>query len=111
MAVTLVCHYCGQKLTLFSVDEKKRKGYVRCTRCGARIAYNLDQRRIQRTGFWARTVVPFDKGTRKRVELSVQRNSHHEAVAKRATPPANSTFQPAPGFAAFDLKTGKIIKK
>lgn len=110
MAVTLVCHYCGQKLTLFSVDEKKRKGYVRCTRCGARIAYNLDQRRIQRTGFWARTVVHFDKGTRKRIELSIRRNSHQEAAPKGTASPANP-FQSAPGFAAFDRKTGKIIKK
>ena len=110
MAVTLVCHYCGQKLTLFSVDEKKRKGYVRCTRCGARIAYNLDQRRIQRTGFWARTVVPFDQGTRKRIELSVRRNSHHEAAHPKSASHANP-FQSASGFAAFDMKTGKIIKK
>ena len=35
MAFTLICHACGQKLTLFDIDVKKRKGSVRCTRCGA----------------------------------------------------------------------------
>ena len=39
MAFTLICHACGQKLTLFDIDVKKRKGSVRCTRCGARVSY------------------------------------------------------------------------
>lgn len=45
MAFTLICHACGQKLTLFDIDVKKRKGSVRCTRCGARVSYDLDKRK------------------------------------------------------------------
>ena len=41
MAFTLICHACGQKLTLFEIDVKKRKGSVRCTRCGARVTSEL----------------------------------------------------------------------
>lgn len=53
MAFTLICHACGQKLTLFDIDVKKRKGSVRCTRCGARVSYDLDKRKIQQSGFWS----------------------------------------------------------
>ena len=61
MAFTLICHACGQKLTLFDLDVKKRKGTVRCTRCGARISYDLDKRNIQQSGFWAAEEPAFDR--------------------------------------------------
>lgn len=41
------------KLTLFDLDVKKRKGSIRCNHCGAKINYDLDQRKIQQSGFWA----------------------------------------------------------
>ena len=44
MPFTLTCHVCGQKLTLFDLDVKKRKGSIRCNHCGAKVNYDLDQR-------------------------------------------------------------------
>ena len=61
MSFTLICHACGQKLTLFDIDVKKRKGSVRCTRCGARVSYDLDKRKIQQSGFWSEEESTFDQ--------------------------------------------------
>jgi len=53
MAFTLICHVCGHKLKLFDSSIKKRKGMIRCPHCSARISYDLDSRKIQKSGFWA----------------------------------------------------------
>lgn len=75
MAFTLICHACGQKLTLFDIDVKKRKGSVRCTRCGARVSYDLDKRKIQQSGFWSEEESTFDPRVRERVVRQLERNA------------------------------------
>ena len=54
MAFTLICHVCGHKLKLFDSSIKKRKGMIRCPHCSARISYDLDSRKIEKSGFWQR---------------------------------------------------------
>ena len=124
MAFTLICHACGQKLTLFDLDVKKRKGSIRCTRCGAKISYNLDRRSIQESGFRAEKEIPFDSGAKSRLINQMKRKEMRRNVAKEqsaalvmqesSTPPAHnfgdSPFSRKAGFARFDIKTGTILQ-
>ena len=82
MAFTLICHACGQKLTLFDLDVKKRKGTVRCTRCGARISYDLDKRNIQQSGFWAAEEPAFDSRAKNRLVNQLKREEARKAKAE-----------------------------
>lgn len=116
MPFTLTCHVCGQKLTLFDLDVKKRKGSIRCNHCGAKINYDLDQRKIQQSGFWAEREPAFDPRARnrlmKQIEREEMRREKPEPTAA-ASAPAH-TFEDSPfahkaGFAKFDLKTGEIV--
>lgn len=125
MAFTLICHACGQKLTLFDLDVKKRKGTVRCTRCGARISYDLDKRNIQQSGFWAAEEPAFDSRAKNRLVNQLKREEarKEKAEGKTASPaivqmeqnPSHlrdfdeNPFSAKAGFAKFDLKTGQIV--
>lgn len=113
MAFTLICHACGQKVTLYDIDVKKRKGTVRCLRCGARIPYDLDKRRIQQSGFWAAEENPFDSRSRNRLmkQLEREQNRSGKDIAGPAPAPRlpeNNSFSAPAGFAKFDIKTGRI---
>lgn len=118
MAFTLVCHACGQKLTLFDLDVKKRKGTIRCNHCGARISYDLDKRKIQQSGFWAAEEPAFDSRTKKRLMNQMKRE---EAKKELLTPKKETASNPSPfgdnpfaakaGFAHFDLRTGEIVEE
>ncbi len=124
MAFTLICHACGQKLTLFDLDVKKRKGTVRCTRCGARISYDLDKRNIQQSGFWAAEEPAFDSRAKNRLVNQLKREEARKAKAEgkdaadvismeqnpsRVHDFDENPFSAKAGFAKFDLKTGQII--
>lgn len=116
MPFTLTCHVCGQKLTLFDLDVKKRKGSIRCNHCGAKINYDLDQRKIQQSGFWAEWEPAFDPRARNRLMKQIEREEMRQGKAEptpRASAPPH-TFEDSPfarkaGFAKFDLKTGTIV--
>lgn len=105
MAFTLTCHVCSHKIKLFDSAVKKRKGTVRCVHCGARIAYDLDNRKIQQSGFWATKEVPFDGRAKKRMMNQIKAPNTKEMPAKT---PLENPFQQKSGFAAFDMKTGMI---
>lgn len=124
MAFTLICHACGQKLTLFDLDVKKRKGTVRCTRCGARISYDLDKRNIQQSGFWAAEEPAFDSRAKNRLVNQLKREEARKAKAEGKDAPDVISMDTSPsrvhdfdenpfsakaGFAKFDLKTGQIV--
>lgn len=124
MAFTLICHACGQKLTLFDLDVKKRKGTVRCTRCGARISYDLDKRNIQQSGFWAAEEPAFDSRAKNRLVNQLKREEARKAKAEgkdaadvismeqnpsRVHDFDENPFSAKAGFAKFDLKTGQIV--
>ena len=118
MAFTLTCRVCGQKLTLFDLDVKKRKGTVRCNRCGARIAYDLDQRKVQQSGFWATEEPAFDARAKNRMMNQLKREEARKTgVAASAVETQSSKghdfgenpFAAKAGFAKFDLKTGEIV--
>lgn len=107
---TLTCRICGRTLTLFGADEKKRKGMIRCTGCGARISYDLSSRRVQRSGFWAERTPAFDSRARQRL---LRQSAGPQGGPKTLTGPSQEAnpFQARAGFAAFDPHTGKIISK
>ena len=114
MPFTLTCHVCGQKLTLFDLDVKKRKGSIRCNHCGAKINYDLDQRKIQQSGFWAEREPAFDPRAKNRLMQQIEREEKRrgkavEAESASAKAPqhtfAESPFAAKAGFAKFDLKT------
>lgn len=118
MPFTLTCHVCGQKLTLFDLDVKKRKGSIRCNHCGAKINYDLDQRKIQQSGFWAEREPAFDPRAKNRLMQQIEREEKRrgkavEAESASAKAPqhtfAESPFAAKAGFAKFDLKTGTIV--
>lgn len=115
MPFTLTCHACGQKLTLFDLDVKKRKGMIRCNHCGARISYDLDKRKIQESGFWAQTEPAFDARAKNRLMNQLKREEARKAgtsapmEAERAKDFDNNPFAAKAGFAKFDLKTGQIF--
>lgn len=108
MAFTLTCHVCGQKLTLFDLDVKKRKGSIRCNHCGAKINYDLDQRKIQQSGFWAEREPAFDPRAKNRLMQQIEREEKRRGKAPQHTF-AESPFAAKAGFAKFDLKTGEIV--
>ena len=118
MAFTLTCHVCGQKLTLFDLDVKKRKGTIRCNHCGAKISYDLDKRKIQESGFWAQTEPAFDSRAKNRLMNQLKREEARKEwkaapVSQQETERAhdfdNNPFASKAGFAKFDLKTGQIV--
>ena len=116
MPFTLTCHVCGQKLTLFDLDVKKRKGSIRCNHCGAKINYDLDQRKIQQSGFWAEREPAFDPRARNRLMKQIEREEMRRGKPEptAATSAQAHTFEDSPfaqkaGFAKFDLKTGTIV--
>lgn len=117
MPFTLTCHACGQKLTLFDLDVKKRKGTVRCNHCGARISYDLDKRKIQESGFWAQTEPAFDARAKNRLMNQLKREEARKSgqamptsvETTRAQDFDNNPFAAKAGFAKFDLKTGQIV--
>lgn len=117
MPFTLTCHACGQKLTLFDLDVKKRKGTVRCNRCGARISYDLDKRKIQESGFWAQTEPAFDTRAKNRLMNQLKREEARKNGQTSPTPIETTRaqdfdtnpFAAKAGFAKFDLKTGQIV--
>ncbi len=112
MAFTLTCRVCGQKLHLFDIDVKKRKGTVRCNRCGAKIAYDLDQRKIQQSGFWATEEPAFDARAKNRLMNQIQREEARKSAQTSAAPAhdfGENPFAAKAGFAKFDLKTGEIV--
>lgn len=118
MPFTLTCHVCGQKLTLFDLDVKKRKGSIRCNHCGAKINYDLDQRKIQQSGFWAEREPAFDPRAKNRLMQQIEREEKRrgkavETESASAKAPqhtfAESPFAQKAGFAKFDLKTGTIV--
>lgn len=108
MPFTLTCHVCGQKLTLFDLDVKKRKGSIRCNHCGAKINYDLDQRKIQQSGFWAEREPAFDPRAKNRLMQQIEREEKRRGKAPQHTF-AESPFAAKAGFAKFDLKTGEIV--
>ena len=67
MNFTITCPNCGTKLPLFDSQVKKRKGAVRCTRCGSRIQYDLSRPNPVRAGFWPETETPFKPGAKNRL--------------------------------------------
>ena len=116
MPFTLTCHVCGQKLTLFDLDVKKRKGSIRCNHCGAKINYDLDQRKIQQSGFWAEREPAFDPRARNRLMKQIEREEMRRekpeptaAASAQAHTFEDSPFAQKAGFAKFDLKTGTIV--
>lgn len=107
---TLTCRVCGRTLTLFGIHEKKRKGTVRCTGCGAKISYDLSSRAIQKSGFWAKKTPAFDSRIRQR--LLRQAAGKPGTLQKRTgLSQGSNPFQAKAGFASFDRRSGKLIPK
>lgn len=78
MAFTLICHVCGHKLKLFDSSIKKRKSMIRCPHCSARISYDLDSRKIQKSGFWAAEEPAFDYRTKNKMLSQLERDKNHK---------------------------------
>ncbi len=116
MNFTLTCPNCGEKLRLFDMQIKRRRGTVRCTRCGSRVAYDLSCPRPERIGFWAVEETPFKPAAKEKL-LSVIRARQKKAglTAAGKSSPAKmkslrqTTPRPDSPFQAFDLRTGQII--
>lgn len=118
MAFTLICYVCRHKLKLFDSSIKKRKGTIRCPYCSARISYDLDSRKIQKSGFWATEEPAFDPQTKDKMlnQLEGDKNrkspdSENFLVLQKQTPFGKNPFQASAGFTGFDLKTGQIKKE
>ena len=103
---------------IFDIDVKKRKGSVRCTRCGARVSYDLDKRKIQQSGFWSEEESTFDPRVRERVVRQLERNAGRKEAPlppKKAPEPSHAhdfgdnPFSAKPGFAHFDMRTGMAV--
>ena len=105
MASTLICHICGQKLVLFDSCIKRRHGKVRCTRCGAPVSYDLDSRKIQKSGFWAAKECPFDISAKNRMLDRLKKDNLQNTWQEQKNP-----FHAKAGFEKFDLKTGTVTK-
>lgn len=105
MASTLICHICGQKLVLFDSCIKRRHGKIRCTHCGAPISYDLDSRKIQKSGFWAAKECPFDISAKNRLLTRSKKDNTQNTLQKQ-----NNPFHAKAGFEKFDLKTGTVTK-
>lgn len=89
MAFTLICHVCGHKLKLFDSSIKKRKGMIRCPHCSARISYDLDSRKIEKSGFWAAEEPAFDY----RTKIRCSANSNGIRIVK--IPPCHRNRSPS----------------
>ena len=113
MAFTLICHVCGHKLKLFDSSIKKRKGMIRCPHCSARISYDLDSRKIQKSGFWAAEEPAFDYRTKNKMlsQLERDKNRKNPSVPQEQDPFGMNPFQSRASFAEFDLKPGQIKKE
>lgn len=107
---TLTCRVCGRPLSLFGSDEKKRRGIIRCTGCGARISYDLSSRGVQRSGFWEERTPAFDSRARQRL---LRQAAGQQGASKKPTAPSQGAnlFQARASFTAFDPRSGKIIPK
>lgn len=127
MDFTVLCPNCGARLHLFDSQVKRRKGTLRCTRCGCRIPYDLSQPRPVRTGFWPETEVPFKPGAQKKFLSIAKAHQNHpdfqlkplaesrlaetelsglRTGASRVPPAFDRSQSP---FKAFDMKTGKVL--
>lgn len=106
MAFTLICHVCGHKLKLFDSSIKKRKSMIRCPHCSARISYDLDSRKIQKSGFWAAEEPAFDYRTKNKMLSQLERDKNHKnpSVPQEQDPFGMNPFQSRASFAEFDLK-------
>ena len=113
MAFTLICYVCGHKLKLFDSSIKKRKGMIRCPHCSARISYDLDSRKIQKSGFWAAEEPAFDYRTKNKMlsQLERDKNRKNPSVPQEQEPFGMNPSQSRASFAEFDLKTGQIKKE
>lgn len=118
MDFTILCPNCNTKLKLFDSQVKKKEGYIRCTRCGARIKYDLTKPQPAATGFWPDREVPFKPGAQRRF-LSIAKAMQEKPGQQfpQTAPPAESAASRVPpafdrsqgGFAKFDLKTGQVL--
>lgn len=96
MNFTVICPNCGSRLQLFDSQIKKKKGTLRCVRCGSRIPYDLTQPRPVRTGFWPETEVPFKPGAQKKflsIAKARQKNPDFQLRPLAERPPED---RPAP---------------
>lgn len=124
MDFTILCPGCGSRLKLFDRQVKTRKGVIRCTRCGQKIPYDLDNPDPVRTGFWADTETPFKPGAQNRF-LSIAK-ARQKKTAEPLSPPLAAAMQETASpssaprippafdrsqsrFQKFDLKTGTIV--
>lgn len=108
MSYTLTCPRCATRLSLFTGAIQKRKGTIRCTRCGSRIAYDLDARRIQKTGYPKETLAPFDSKAKEKMLSGMSKEKQKDQNKKilRENP-----FQKAPGFAPFNDRVASLPGK
>lgn len=105
MSYTLTCPRCATRLPLFTSAIQKRKGIIRCTRCGSRIAYDIDARGIQKTGYTKETRSPFDCSAKEKM-LSGMSKEKQKCQNKQIL--STNPFQKAPGFEPFDARTGSL---
>lgn len=118
MDFTILCPNCNTKLKLFDSQVKKKTGYIRCVRCGARIKYDLTKPQPAATGFWPDREVPFKPGAQRRF-LSIAKAMQEKPGQQfpQAAPSAETGAPRVPpafdrsegGFAKFDLKTGQVL--
>ena len=118
MDFTILCPNCNTKLKLFDSQVKKKEGYIRCTRCGARIKYDLTKPQPAATGFWPDREVPFKPGAQRRflsIAKAMQEKPGQQFPQMAAAPEPSAPRVPPSfdrsqgGFAKFDLKTGQIL--
>ena len=118
MNFTITCPNCQTSLKLFDSQIKKKEGYIRCTRCGARIKYDLNNPRLAETGFWPSREPAFKPGAQRRflsISKAMQENPGQPFSASPVPQEAPiPRFQPAfdrsaSPFQKFDLKTGQIL--
>lgn len=108
MSYTLTCPRCATRLSLFTGAIQKRKGTLRCTRCGSRIAYDLDARRIQKTGYTKESASPFDRRAKEKMLSGISKEKQKDQNKKILW---ENPFQKAPGFDSFDYRTGSLSSK
>lgn len=118
MDFTILCPNCNTKLKLFDSQVKQKEGYIRCTRCGARIKYDLTRPQPAATGFWPDREVPFKPGAQRRflsIAKAMQEKPGQQFPQTAAAPEPSAPRVPPSfdrsqgGFAKFDLKTGQIL--
>lgn len=126
MNYTIMCPGCGSQLKLFDSQVKQKRGFIRCTRCGQKIKYDLTKPDPVSTGFWADTEVPFKVGAQKRfLSIAKARQARMEkgeaalAIAAAPAPLSTPSISRVPQsfdrsqnhFQKFDMKTGQIISE